>query len=117
MRTDPFVFHNGRQAHTIAELAQIVAQSTAGLFHEHVTHERNDFASWIELSLHEADLAKHTRLAKTREELLETLHTWLSPRKAHQHVLDATHQKEFLLGLAVGIIVGVILLRMIEVLV
>lgn len=118
MRNDPFVFHNGRAARTVAELLVIIEESPLAVFEEHVTKERNDFAAWVELGLQEQELAKKMRTTTDRVATISMLRDWLKPKNAMQvpsHFLETAHQKEFLWGLLVGILVGIVLLRIVQV--
>jgi hypothetical protein len=123
MRTDPFLFHNGRAARSVPELLQIIEESPQALFDEHVTKERNDFAAWLEMGLQEEQLARKLRATTDRIATISILREFLSPKtvagnsataaRLPNHFLDAAHQKEFLWGLLVGLILGVILLRVV----
>lgn len=123
MRTDPFLFHNGRAARTVPELLQVIEDSPLAIFEEHVTKERNDFASWLEVGLGETTLAKKLRATTDRIATISALRDFLKPQTAAgssataarvpNHFLDAAHQKEFLWGLLVGLILGVILMRVV----
>ena len=84
MRHDPFVFHNGRRAHTAEDLLQIIEEGPAELLDEHLTHSRNDFATWAEHALHEPSLAHALRAAKDKDSTMHALKKWLRPHLARE---------------------------------
>jgi hypothetical protein len=112
--TADFVFTNGKKAQTLTELVAVIEESDKAVFEQHVTKERNDFAAWIEFGLHEKALAEQLRKTTDRTATISTLRGALKPKAPNP--LDAGHQKEFLFGLAIGIILGIILLRIVQVL-
>jgi hypothetical protein len=117
MRTDPFLFHSGRAAHTVGELLHAIEESPQQVFEEHVRTDRNDFASWIELGLHEETLAGELRKTTDRIQTIIILRNWLKSHPSRQFgFLEKAHQKEFLLGLLFGLILGIILFQLIRVL-
>jgi len=117
MRTEPFVFQNGRAAASIPELLSIIEDSSQQVFEEHVRESRNDFASWIDLSLHEKALADELRKTTDRLATIVALRNWLQahPLEMHKHhFLEKGHQKEFLIGLLFGIILGIVIYRVVS---
>jgi hypothetical protein len=119
MRNDPFVFHNGRAAHNVEELLAVIEESDVHLFEEHVTKDRNDFAAWVEHSLDHKSLAQRLRTSTDRIATISTLRSYLKPKllmAEAAHFLEKGNQKEFLYGMAVGIIIGILLFRIVQVL-
>lgn len=136
---DTFRFSDGKTANTVAELTAVLESTDKKIFEQHVTRERNDFANWLEHSLHETQLAGELRKTTDRFITIATLRAHLrkkvgtpvpvtpvqksapgtapavTPPVVH-HFLEEGHQKEFLFGLAIGIIMGVLLLRILQVL-
>jgi hypothetical protein len=117
MNRPPFVFHDGKAAHSIQELALLVEQHTKEEFEEHVNKDRNDFAAWIEFSQGQKELADKLRQSTDRIATIATLREWIKKKEeaSFGHFVEQGHQKEFLFGLAVGILLGIILLRIVQV--
>ncbi|MFT4343843.1 MAG: hypothetical protein ACMXYE_03780 [Candidatus Woesearchaeota archaeon] len=65
-----FWFSEGTAIHSLKELETFIKNSPEHIYYEHVTHDRNDFASWIKEVLHLKHLARTVSLAKSREEFL-----------------------------------------------
>lgn len=108
IRPDAFVFHNGRRAHTAADLAQILEEGPEALYTDHVNAERNDFASWANHALQEPVLAARIREAKNREAMLAAIQEWLEPHHARAKAGGRQQRTDFLLGFGLGLVVGIL---------
>lgn len=127
---DSFHFTNGKTASTVGELLSVIEASEKRIFEEHVTAQRNDFAAWLEHSLQQKALADELRKTTDRFVTISALRAHMAktgaakPQPApgaiappiQHHFLEQGHQREFLFGLAIGIILGVLLLRIVQVL-
>jgi hypothetical protein len=108
IRPEAFHFHNGRSARSAADLAQVLEEGPESLYADHVTAERNDFASWAQHALGEPVLAARLREARSRESMLAAIHEWLEPHMARSKA-DTHHQRtDFLLGFGLGLVVGIL---------
>lgn len=68
-----FVFANGERVCSLGALQRVLLRGDAALFSQHVTADRNDFASWIGSVLHMSELAGQIRSVRTRSEVLDLL--------------------------------------------
>ncbi|MFH1510277.1 MAG: DUF5752 family protein [Candidatus Woesearchaeota archaeon] len=73
-------------------------------FHHHVTSHKNDFATWAREVLHDEGLAKRLLAAKSQEAMIKAVKT---------DVIKKPRYIDFLEGLALGIIIGLILAKLI----
>ena len=115
---DAFVFKNGKAAHNADELLTIIEQTDTSIFSEHVNKDKNDFATWLDVQLKEKTLAEQLRTTTDRIATISMMRKAIRPtpvEKASRY-LETGHQKEFLFGLAVGLILGIILFRVLQVL-
>ncbi len=108
VRPPAFHFHNGRSARNAADLLVILEEGPASLYGEHVTPTRNDFAAWAEHGIHERALAARLRESAGRDETIAALRSWLEPHAHRARTLGEHSRREFLLGVGLGIIIGVI---------
>ncbi len=70
---DSFVLANGMAIHTLAALREALLSMDDGLFHTHVTPERNDFATWIEMVFKDEALASRAVHARNKFDLARVL--------------------------------------------
>ena len=113
IRPPAFEFHNGRTARSAADLLLILEEGPAELWSDHVSHERNDFASWARSGLHEAALSERLREVKTREETLKVLRHWIEPSIARKATTHGHFATDFFLGLTIGIIIGIVVIKIV----
>lgn len=112
------MFHDGRAAHSVHELLVCIEDSSQFVYDEHVSKNHNDFAAWIKLGLHNEKLATAVRNANDRLAAILVLRSWLKNHPFETpHFLHKAHQREFIIGMLLGIIIGIILFRIVEVLV
>jgi hypothetical protein len=116
---DALVFNNGKAASSPAELLAVVEQLDPAVFAEHVNTKKNDIATWIDSQLDEKQLVAQLRTTTDQKKTVEILRKAIAPtsvQKASQF-LETGHQKEFLFGLMMGVILGLILFRILQVLI
>jgi len=133
-----FYLKKGRTVHNLEELAVAFKTMDSEEFNHHVSKEKNDFASWIRHSLNNADLADKISDLKTlnsvRLELEKNIKSKSSEKvnptesktmgsefelksapetnlKNEERKFDL---KEFLMGVAIGLLLGVIIMALIS---
>jgi hypothetical protein len=113
---DAFVFRNGKTARTADDLLTTIEQDAA-IFADHVNKDRNDFATWLEAQLKEKALADQLRTTTDRVATIAILRKAIRPTPVEKasKFLETGHQKEFLFGLMMGVILGMILFRILQV--
>lgn len=116
IRPPAFEFHNGRTARNANDLLFILTEGPADLWSDHVVlgaNARNDFASWAEYGLQEKALAMRLREATSREATLKTIKHWLEPQIERNASFHGHSAKDFFIGLACGIIIGIIITQLV----
>ena len=73
MANESFYFANGASASNIDELRHILASISPQEFSSHVNSEKNDFASWVEYSLSDPDLARKLRETNDLHEIIKII--------------------------------------------
>lgn len=135
--TSPFYLKKGRTIHNLSELAVALRTMDSEEFNHHVTNERNDFANWIRHSLNMSGLAdkiiKLKTLNSTRLEIEKIVKKDTSKNnKANSNNTSSDFElksapetelnklekkfdlKEFLMGVAIGLLLGVIIMALIS---
>lgn len=119
MRDKPFFYRNGKAAHNVHDLLEIIEETSLSEFQHHVNQEHNDFAAWIEWSMGDKQLADDLRRTTDRIATISILRRQIK-NKPSKHFPSSFHpalQKEFLLGLGFGLILGFILAAVLRVIV
>ena len=133
-----FYLKKGRTVHNLEELAVAFKTMDSEEFNHHVSKEKNDFASWIRHSLNNADLADKISNLKTinsvRLELEKNIKSNSSEKvnpteskttrpefelksAPETNLKNAERKfdlKEFLMGVAIGLLLGVIIMALIS---
>jgi len=136
--TNAFYLKKGRTVHNLQELAIAFRTMDREEFNHHVSKEKNDFASWIRHSLNNADLADKISNLKTlnsiRLELEKNIKSNSSenanpteskttrskfelksaPETNLKNAEKKFDLKEFLMGVAIGLLLGVIMMALIS---
>ncbi|MGV8162901.1 MAG: hypothetical protein ACP5N2_06240 [Candidatus Nanoarchaeia archaeon] len=68
-----FILANGERIKNISELKEKLKEMTNSTFTNHVSGEKNDFASWIRDVFQDYELAHKVRTAQTKEEIIKIL--------------------------------------------
>lgn len=68
-----FYFKGDKKAENIDEFREVLKEMSQDEFDHHVNNEKNDFATWIEHSLKNSELAQKVRKCKTIKETLQAL--------------------------------------------
>lgn len=64
---------DGKILTNIEELGRAIKEMEDHTYHHHVSHDKNDFANWVEGVFSEKELAKHLRQAKNKKEMSDLL--------------------------------------------
>lgn len=134
MAKHAFYLHGGGTLNNLFELAESVESMEEHVFSHHVTHDRNDFANWIEHSFENSSLASKIRECKTPEEVKNAVEEEISnTEKQKQDILrkpdksmreeagsakgqeepSGLHEfmlKEFVFGSLFGFILGILIM-------
>jgi len=109
-----FFIFNGPKINNLYELAEVFENISDASFRHHVTAQKNDFSNWARDVIGDSELAaklmsaknksKMAYLARERISQLETLEA-----ASHTKALLKFGMLDFLLGIIIGVIAGVIL--------
>lgn len=80
-----FIFHDGKRAKNLAELAAIIGPLDDGEFSQFVNPYKNDFANWTNDVLKEYDLASSMRKVSSKGEMLVLIHRRIIASDAEAH--------------------------------
>jgi hypothetical protein len=73
----PFITLDGKQLHSLVQLATELDSMTDAVFYHHVTESRHDFSTWIKDCLILDSLAQEVSQAKTKDKTGLVLYRYL----------------------------------------
>ena len=127
-----FHFESGRKAKNLKELEEGIRRMSYREFNHHVNTEKNDFANWVAHVLHDRGLADKLETTQSKEITLLKIHERLNPprhresgtalardTKRIEKVSEEATQfiaKEFFYGMFLGILLGIIIVRIVAIL-
>lgn len=88
---EEFKFSTGKIVSNLKELSRLLKQRPE-LYLQHTKGKKNDFADWIEQSMHNKNLAKKLRNAKSLPEFIQDLDDYVKP-KIHEHTKKKKEEK------------------------
>jgi malonyl CoA-acyl carrier protein transacylase len=113
-----FYVDDGAWITNLGELRDKLGSMDDATFKHHVTNEKNDFHNWVKDVVGDSELADQLAKANSQQEaaaLVEKRVAWLETKKKESLCEHRKHLNcgamEFMEGLALGIIIGLILAR------
>ena len=113
-----FVLFNGPKINNLFELAEALESMKETSFRHHVTGQKNDFSSWIRDIIGDNELAakimttnnrsRMSSIVRDRVEQFETLE-----RTSHTKALLRYGALDFLIGIIIGVIAGIVIASLI----